>query len=246
MGRLLLFITLLCCTSFSFGQQSAVDGPKLIYDNQFYAGGQLNTAGWGIQGYHGKYDGYYKVKTKGIEIVKIKHPKEFKLIGGGRENTRRYAYGKLNSFQSIRLLLGRKKLISDKLRQGAVTIGCSWSIGPSFGFLVPIYVEVIPDTGTTTVVERYDPDIHPLDRIRGRANFLNGIAELKPVIGGVVKASLLFEYSGVNDGIQQLEVGISADVFSGEVPIMVEEANNQMIFPAIFLSYSLGKKYVRR
>lgn len=246
MSKIFIIILLINISGHLLGQQEAFDGPKLKYSNQFYAGGQLNTAGWGVQGYLGKYDGFYKVKTKGIEIVKLKHPKEFKLISS-RENSRRFAYGKLNSFQTIRFVLGRKKLLSDKLRHGAVAVGYSWVVGPSFGILKPVYVEVQVDGQvSTTSIERYDPELHTFETIRGRANFLNGLTELKPVLGGVAKASLIFEYSGVNDGIQQVEVGASVDVFSRKVPIMVDEAENQMFFPAIFMSYSLGKKYIRR
>lgn len=242
---ILIVITLISFSSYS--QDGAYDGPTLIYTNQFNAGGQISTSGWGILGYMGKYDGYYDVRLKGVEFLKIKHPKEFKLPNNGSDNSRRFAYGKLNSFQSVRFLTGKKKIVSDKLRHGAVGLGYVVSFGPSFGILKPVYVEVNRQNGIgPNTVERYDPEIHDFSVISGRANFLQGLDKLKLKIGGVFKASAMFEYSGENDGIQQLEVGVAVDVFASKIPIMVEEADNQRIFASIFVSYSLGKKYIRR
>ncbi len=245
--RYLLIFTLLL----GFGQvmlgQGAYDGPSVIYSNQFFGGGQISTNGWGVQLYSGKYEGFYKVRVKGFELVKLKHPKEFKLQNNGRDNSRRFAYGKLNSFQALRFLIGEKKILSDKIRHGAVAIGYSWKIGPEIGFLKPVYVEVSnPLLDDVVSVERYDPDIHDFSVINGRANFLNGLDKISLAYGVSAKFSALFEYSGENDGIQQVEAGVSLEAFSEKVPIMIEEANNLQFFPSIFISYSIGKKYVKR
>ncbi len=244
--RVAILILILIMPLWTFSQGGAYDGPTLIYGKQIYGGGQLNTSGWGILGYSGVYDGYYNVKLRGAEFVKLKHPREFKLPNNGNDNSRRFAYGKLNSFQTMRLMLGKKSIISDKLRHGAVAIGYTFLIGPSIGVLKPVFVEVSRTAGGTASVERYDPEIHDFSIISGRANFLHGLDKMKLAIGGVVKASILFEYSGENAGIQQLEVGASLDVFSREVPIMIEQANNQQFYPALFVSYAIGKKYNRR
>ncbi len=153
---------------------------------------------------------------------------------------------KLNSFQSLRLLRGAKQIVSDKIRHGAVAIGYKWGVGPNVGFVKPIYVEVSKLTGTSVAVERYDPEIHDFNVINGRANFLRGLDEMKLAFGAVAKIAATFEYSGDNEGVQQLEVGVVLDAFLNKVPIMIEEANNQRFFPSIFISYSVGKKYVKR
>jgi hypothetical protein len=137
MRYLILILFFLAFTSIG-RSQGAYEGPSLIYTNQISGGAQLSTTGWGVQFNSGKYDGFYKIKTKGLEFVKIKHPKEFKLPNNGRDNSRRFAYGKLNSFQSLRLLCGAKKIVSDKIRHGAVAIGYKWVVGPNVGFLKPL------------------------------------------------------------------------------------------------------------
>ena len=245
MRYLILILFFLAFTLFG-RSQGAYEGPSLIYTNQISGGAQLSTTGWGVQFNSGKYDGFYKIKTKGFEFVKIKHPKEFKLPNNGRDNSRRFAYGKLNSFQSLRLLRGAKQIVSDKIRHGAVAIGYKWGVGPNVGFVKPIYVEVSKLTGTSVAVERYDPEIHDFNVINGRANFLRGLDEMKLAFGAVAKIAATFEYSGDNEGVQQLEVGVVLDAFLNKVPIMIEEANNQRFFPSIFISYSVGKKYVKR
>jgi len=245
MRYLILILFFIAFTLFG-RSQGAYEGPSLIYTNQISGGAQLSTTGWGVQFNSGKYDGFYKIKTKGFEFVKIKHPKEFKLPNNGRDNSRRFAYGKLNSFQSLRLLRGAKQIVSDKIRHGAVAIGYKWGVGPNVGFVKPIYVEVSKLTGTSVAVERYDPEIHDFNVINGRANFLRGLDEMKLAFGAVAKIAATFEYSGDNEGVQQLEVGVVLDAFLNKVPIMIEEANNQRFFPSIFISYSVGKKYVKR
>jgi hypothetical protein len=245
MRYLILILFFIAFTLFG-RSQGAYEGPSLIYTNQVSGGAQLSTTGWGVQFNSGKYDGFYKIKTKGFEFVKIKHPKEFKLPNNGRDNSRRFAYGKLNSFQSLRLLRGAKQIVSDKIRHGAVAIGYKWGVGPNVGFVKPIYVEVSKLTGTSVAVERYDPEIHDFNVINGRANFLKGLDEMKLAFGAVAKIAATFEYSGDNEGVQQLEVGVVLDAFLNKVPIMIEEANNQRFFPSIFISYSVGKKYVKR
>ena len=245
MRYLILILFFIAFTLFG-RSQGAYEGPSLIYTNQVSGGAQLSTTGWGVQFNSGKYDGFYKIKTKGFEFVKIKHPKEFKLPNNGRDNSRRFAYGKLNSFQSLRLLRGAKQIVSDKIRHGAVAIGYKWGVGPNVGFVKPIYVEVSKLTGTSVAVERYNPEIHDFNVINGRANFLRGLDEMKLAFGAVAKIAATFEYSGDNEGVQQLEVGVVLDAFLNKVPIMIEEANNQRFFPSIFISYSVGKKYVKR
>ena len=245
MRYLILILFFIAFTLFG-RSQGAYEGPSLIYTNQVSGGAQLSTTGWGVQFNSGKYDGFYKIKTKGFEFVKIKHPKEFKLPNNGRDNSRRFAYGKLNSFQSLRLLRGAKQIVSDKIRHGAVAIVYKWGVGPNVGFVKPIYVEVSKLTGTSVAVERYDPEIHDFNVINGRANFLRGLDEMKLAFGAVAKIAATFEYSGDNEGVQQLEVGVVLDAFLNKVPIMIEEANNQRFFPSIFISYSVGKKYVKR
>jgi len=243
MYRIVFFLLVLFVSERSCAQ--SLDDVKLIYTNQFNAGGQISTNGWGINGTHGKYDGFYNVKLRSLEIVKIKHPKEIKLAGS-RDNSRRWTYGKLNSLQTVRLMLGRKKILTDKLRHGAVALGFTYHLGLNLGVLKPTFVEIRSSTGSASRVVRYDPDEHTFDEITGRANFLHGLDKLKFQPGGVFKFSFFFEYSGDNESIQQVEIGAAADVFGGDVPIMIEEATNRFIFPSIFLNYTLGKKYIKR
>ncbi len=227
--------------------QTAGDEPKVVYSNQIFGGVQLATNGWGGQFYAGKYNGYRKLRLRGIELVKLKHPREYKINTSGGNNARKYAYGKINSFQSLRFLLGKKKIISDKLRHGAVSLGYSYSLGGNLGVLKPIYVEVRgTDPFSTTRIERYDPSIHEIDVVNGKASFLNGLTELKPRIGASAKFALQFEYSSENDRVQILEVGCAVDLFPSPIQMMIESVGNEQYFLNVYLGYSVGKKFVKR
>jgi len=157
--RLVISCFLILLTIGLKAQNDAYDGATVIYSNQFYGGGQMLTAGFGGQLVLGKYSGYNNIKLKSIEILKLKHPKELKLSNNNGDNSRRFVYGKINAFQTVRLGIGRKKIFTDKLRKGAMSLGFVYTFGPSLGLSKPIYVEIGEIGSGPSVSQRYDPDL---------------------------------------------------------------------------------------
>ncbi len=243
---MILRLSIFCVAMANFlamsAQNDAYGEANVTYTNQYFLGGSIMTAGFGVQAAHGKYQGYKNIKFKSLDILKLKHPKEIRLQSTNR-SSRRFIYGKSNAFQTVRLGFGKKKLISDKIRKGAMAIGFSYSIGPSLGLLKPIYIE-INETGIgASRTERYDPSIHDLLDITGRASFFRGIFETKLKPGAFFKSSILFEFSTEKDGIQQLEVGGSIDAFTERIPILPDVEKDKQLYINLFISYSLGRKY---
>lgn len=236
--RVFIFWVIVCSFSTLTAQNDAYGEATVVYTNQFYAGGKIMTSGFGLKGILGKYEGYKTIKFKSIEFLKLKHPKELKLTIIGGNSTRRLVFGKSNAFQTLRIGFGKKQLISDKIRKGAMAIGYSYNLGPSIGLLKPVYVDLIESRRS----ERYDPQIHDLSQIRGRSSFFRGVFETKIRPGIFLNAAILFEFSSDRDGIQQLEVGGSIDAFAERIPI-IANAEAKQFFINLFLSYTLGKKY---
>ena len=184
----------------------------------------------------------------------MKHEKEIKSFNPVYDNSKSYVYGKLNSFFVIRPGIGRKKILTDKLRQSGVQVGYTWGLGLSGGITKPVYLEIgypsIPYD--YLAVERYDPDRHYFDDIYGRASGLNGLEELKFYPGAFAKFALNFEYSNEKDRLKGLEVGAVLDAYPSRIPIMAENVGelegiqNENLFLNFYINLFIGKKYNKR
>jgi hypothetical protein len=97
------------------------------------------------------------------------------------------------------------------------------------------------------VIERYDPDVHNVQNIYGRASWFNGIGEIKPYLGGFGRMAVNFEYSGHTTGIKAIEAGMSMDAYATKVPIMAEldGVENKQFFFEFYIAVQLGKRLVK-
>jgi hypothetical protein len=60
--------------------------------------------------------------------------------------------------------------------------------------------------------------------------------------GMFFKLGLDFDYSTNREIINSLEFGVSVDVFSKLVILMVENNNNRF-YPSVYINYSIGNKF---
>jgi len=114
----------------------------------------------------------------------------------------------------------------------------------------PVYLQIgKPDNipYETFVTERYDPAVHNVQNIYGRASWFKGFGEMKLYPGGFARAGLNFEYSGQTTGIKAIEVGLSMDAYPVVVPIMaeLEGVQNKQFFFEFYVNLLFGKKYVQ-
>jgi hypothetical protein len=150
----------------------------------------------------------------------------------------------------VRPTYGGKHQITDKIRRSGVEVNYVWGIGPSLGLAKPVYLEIgKPDNipYETFVIERYDPAIHDVQNIYGRASYFKGFGEMKLYPGGFGRFGLNFEYSGQTTGIKAIEVGASLDAYPVVVPIMaeLEGVTNKQFFFEFYLAIEFGKKYIQ-
>ncbi len=209
----------------------------------------IHGDGWGVNFFHGKHRTARDRRMIGIEIVSMKHPKEIKSFNPYYEDSRGYFFGKQNSFLIVRPTYGRKHQITDKIRRSGVEVNYVWGIGPSLGLAKPVYLQIdhsdILFSGNTTV-ERYDPRIHDVHNIYGRANWFRGFGEMQFHPGAFGRFGFNFEHSGQVAGIKAIEVGVSMDAYLKPVPIMaeLEGVKNKQFFFAFYLSVQFGKKFI--
>lgn len=230
-------------------QRTIFDDERTLFAKEISGGFVAHGDGWGFNFQHGTYTTARKRRVLALEIVGMKHPKEVKSFNPYYEDSRGYFYGKINSLLLIRPAFGGKYQITDKIRRSGVEVNLVWGAGPSLGLLKPVYLQIgkpnIPYE--TIVVERYDPQVHFVDDIFGRASWFRGLEESRFVVGGFGRAGVNFEHSGENAGLKAIEVGACIDAFAEEVPIMaeLEGVENKRVFFEFYASLMFGKKYIR-
>lgn len=248
-STLILFVLLLSGSA-ALAQQTIYEETRVPYKRELYGGILLHGDGWGLQFYHAKYNTARDRRLLGIEVVGMKHPKEVKSFNPYYEDARGYFYGKSNALLILRPTYGRKLQLTDKIRRSGAEVNFIWGIGPSIGLVKPVYLQIgKPDRipYENIAVERYDPAIHDVQNIYGRATWFNGVGEMKPYLGGFGRVALSFEYSTETTGLKGLEVGAMVDVYQKTVPIMaeLEGVRNKQFFFQFYLALQFGKKFVQ-
>ncbi|HMN04404.1 MAG TPA: hypothetical protein PKD45_01655 [Flavobacteriales bacterium] len=246
-----LLATTLCLAASGQVQQSVYDDPaRTLYAHEMYGGPMLHAHGWGATFQYGKYATARDRNMFGIDLVTVKHPKEIKSFNPNYQDARGYFYGKLNSLVVVRPTYGRKHRISEKLRKSGVEVNYLWGIGPSLGFLKPVYLQ-IGGPGFPyqyIVTERYDPARHFADNIFGRASWFKGLGETRLYPGGFGRFAFNFEYAATNTGIKALEAGVTLDAYGEKLPQMAvlgEEDYNRQFFLGFYLTMHFGAKTIR-
>ena len=211
-----------------------------------WLGGVIHTNGFGINYTNAKFKTYKKKSLLNIDFININHDKEYKIFGSFDENAKKFVYGKLNSLYSLRVGIGSRKIIFEKLRQNGVQISLNYSYGTSLGFVKPVYLEVFKYDYSGRIagisLERYDPEQHGFFNIYGRGSWSAGLMNSRINPGAYFKFGMEFEFSTNREIINSLEFGLTTDAFINPITIMVD-SQSQRFFPSIFLSCSIGNKF---
>lgn len=246
--RLLFTILFLSFMSSTFAQQGIFGENAVVYKRQREGGLIAYTNGWGADFAFGKHVDGFNRRMIHLEFSTLKHPKEIRSFNPFYEDARSYIYGKLNSVFTLKGTWGYKKVLFDRLREAGVQISRRWAVGPTLAFEKPVYLQIgKPDFPYDFLEEeRYDPEIHSIDDIYGRASYFSGINELKVVPGIHAKYVMHFEWSqnGVNNAnTQAIEFGLSGSAYLRPVEIMATQRNSQFYLNLI-LALKFGRKYV--
>ncbi len=250
MRALLLPLSFLLLGAPLLAQQTIYEETRVPFRRELYGGIMVHGDGWGLNFYYARHHTAVDRNLFGMEIVGMKHPKEVKSFNPYYEDSRGYFYGKSNAMLIVRPTYGKKHQITDKIRRTGVELNYVWGIGPSLALAKPVYLQIgKPDIipYETFVTERYDPAVHNVQNIYGRASWFKGVGEMKLYPGGFARAGLNFEYSGQTTGIKAIEVGLSMDAYPVVIPIMaeLEGVKNKQFFFEFYVNLLFGKKYVQ-
>jgi len=220
----------------------------LIYQKQGAFGIKLNTDGYGIFYEHGKYKTITKTNTWWMELGERKDKKEEKttvpLVNGpivflGNP----YVYGKQNNFYYFKIGLGQQRLIGGKGNKNGVAVSAIYGGGLSLGMLKPYYLQIQDSTGTVQDIKYANNPKQFLDYtlIQGASGFSKGFNEIKYVPGVHARAALRFDYGRYNEILSAIEVGINAEYYTQEMPIMVNSPGKKLFFNA-YIAIEFGKR----
>jgi hypothetical protein len=220
----------------------------LVFNKQFLFGFKLNTDGWSALYEHGRYKTINLTNTWGIEFGERKSHKEEKItptdLSTGFPVGNPFVYGKQNNFYYLNLGVGQQRLIGGKGTKNGVAVSAVYGGGLSIGLLKPYYVTVYdPNTGLTLDVKYQGPsDSLFLNYPISAAGLTKGINETKFVPGLVAHLGLRFDYGRYNDLLSAIEIGISGEFYTQDMPIMVDAAPQKFFYNAYIAIEFGGRK----
>ncbi|MFL5753678.1 MAG: hypothetical protein ACJ76F_09740 [Bacteroidia bacterium] len=177
-----------------------------------------------------------------MDVLNMRHPKEYKVHYDGKGSTKGFYYGKLNSIFLIRGGIGFQNTLYERAERKSVEIRYSYSMGPNLTFAKPVNLYVFVENLKDPVIQQYDPDKHKLEDIAGRAPFVYGFDHTKVYPGAYAKLAFSFEYADYSNEVKAIETGVIADVYPVGVPTMAKYKREQF-FLTLYISFVFGKKW---
>jgi len=200
----------------------------LVYKKQSIFGVQLRSFGYGFFYETGKMKSQRNTTVFNIGFSEIKHPKEDKLPNTSFFFGNPYIYGKINNFYQLQVGFGQQRILGQKGNKNGVAVSTVYSGGLSFGLLRPYYIDV-DDNGITRTI-KYTPEDSALfvgGFIFGSSGLGKGWGEMKFKPGAFAKTSLRFDYGRFNEVVSGIEVGVSLELYSSKIPVMLFQKEKQ-------------------
>ena len=236
----------------TFSQEKTVKNVKTLNDNptefinEITAGVTTNTNSSLIGGFSFKYLRQQNDKwfhAAGIELVNVKNHKEEKFSSPNTGNN--FIPGKINHLYSLRLLYGGERLLFGKYPEDGIRVSAYAMGGLTLGLAKPYFIEYnfSPGNNPDYQIVQYDPDIHNLSQIQGKAGFFYGMGETKIYPGISLKTALNFELSAgeLLQTVSGIEVGFNIEYFPKQVPVFL--VGNKSTYTSLFLILYIGQRY---
>ena len=258
--RLASRLLLMCCVfmatgwGMAWGQTDSPTGLDAVYGegvdlvltdaSQFFV--ELHSQGAGIGFRRGKYQGATTIKGWQSDLVFVRHPKEEKIQNISHPDALPYVLGKINAHHALRLKRYAQSVWTEKFRLSGVAVSSIREWGVVLGIDKPVFLEIgygeLPYD--YWLVERYNPEEHATNNIRGRAPWVNGLEELSMNPGLTLGQMLSFEFGQDRTTTRTIEAGIQLDVYLAPVEIMAPEYVDPNRVHVLFnLRYAWGAQW---
>ncbi len=215
----------------------------ITYHNQLVAGAKLVTDGYGVFFEYGKYLSPKKSILFQLDIAEKKSQKEQKESTYNGYGTTPFIYGKVNFVYPVKLGMQFQSLLGNKSNKNGVSVTANYGGGLSLAFLRPYMIQV-NKSGTNTYVSYNSADsLLFLDPtlIQAGPGFGTGWNKTTVTPGIYGKTALRFDYGTYNEMVSAIEIGLIAEFYTKNVPIMVYSPAKKFFFSA-YASIMIGRR----
>lgn len=239
----------LVCLLFVPSLHAQEEEEDLTFDKGFLFGAHNGNRGWGFSfNYiHGEYRRKYAF---GLDIHSLKDTRESMIAPFLGDQGRRYVYGKLNHFWTVSPMFGIYEDVIPRGNSNILKMRMGLKAGPVIGVLNPYHIELyqaVPGRPFSPdfIVVPYDPAQHSFGEIVGRAGIWSSEFLPKFQLGVGTHLNAMIDFSRSNAAIHGIEVGVKADVFFKEVPLLAEinGISNRKVYISFCAGLMLGGRW---
>lgn len=239
-----LFHTLFCVFCFLPVGFILAQSDELSYNEEFTYGINFNTNGGMIGGFNFKWakaKGTKQYQSFGLELVNVKHPKEYRFRS--QETGNSFLGYKTHYLFVLRPSYGREFVLFRKAAEEGVFVNFIASGGPSIGMRKPYYIlyRDFPAQDSPFSSIPYTESAN-LNQINGVGGFSEGLGQMAYSPGLHLKLALSFEFGQIKNSIAGLEAGFLVEQFNKEQKIMAFSENSSR-FTSAFITLYFGRKY---
>jgi hypothetical protein len=213
----------------------------IAYRKHFAASAKLTNDGYGGFLEIGRAQSIKRSLLFQLEITEHKDPKEEKQQIN-YSNTTPIIFGKINYFYPVKLGVQQQFLLGNKGNKNGVSVTANVGGGISIGLLRP-YKIGIDSAGSQVFVGVKNDTALFLDQSRyiGGPNIGTGFNEMSIRPGAYAKAALRFDYGKFNEMLNALEVGVTGEYYSKDVPLLLFQKKKTFFFNA-YVAIMFGKR----
>ena len=193
----------------------------IAYKKSFVFGAKLINDGYGVFFELGRASTVKKSMLYQLEISERKHIKEDKE-SNPFINSVPFIYGKQNFFYPVKLGVQQQVLLGNKSNKNGVSITANYGGGLSLGLLRPYYLQV--QKGNDLIYVKYNSPDSALfldGPIYGGPTLGKGWSDMTVTPGVYAKTSVRFDYGSYNEIVSAIEVGLSGEYYTKEIPILL-------------------------
>lgn len=213
----------------------------ISYKKSFVFGAKLISDGYGLFFELGRASSVKKSILYQLEISERKNVKEDKQ-SNPFVNSIPFIYGKENFFYPVKLGVQQQILLGNKSNKNGVSITGNYGGGVSLAILRPYYIQ-IQEGNDLKFVKYNSPDSSSFlnGPFVGGPTFGKGWNEITVTPGLYAKTSLRFDYGSYNEIVSAIEVGITGELYSKKIPILLRIPQKQFFFSA-YVAICFGKR----
>ena len=211
------------------------------YKKHTVYGGRLSSDGYGGFIEVGRAMSVRKALLFQLDISERKHVKEEKQQI--YSNTSPIIFGKINFFYPVKLGVQYQYLLGNKGNKNGVSVTANLGGGLSLGLLRPYLIDLNRQGERKFVKYESADSTYFLDQSTHIAGpgFGKGWSDLKVTPGLYVKPAVRFDYGKYNEMVSALEVGVTAEFFTKNIPQMIYIEQKKLFFSA-YISILFGRR----